>query len=197
MKTCLIDEELVGAGRGDIRGDISRILTNLGEDVEREGLLDTPARYEKAMRFLTSGYQTDLQKLVGSALFEEQSEGMVLVRDIEFFSLCEHHLLPFIGKAHVAYLPSGKVIGLSKIPRIVDAFARRLQVQERLTTQIGQALTEILRPRGVAVVIEASHLCMMMRGVEKQRSTTTTNFMQGEFQTHPHLRQEFHALLRP
>jgi GTP cyclohydrolase I len=190
MRTCLLAEDT-----SLIRNHIGSILSELGENTEREGLIDTPKRYEKAMRFLTSGYKIDLQELVGKAVFREDSEGIVIVRDIELFSLCEHHLLPFFGKAHVAYLPAGKVIGLSKIPRIVDAFARRLQVQERLTTQIGKALTELLNPKGVAVVIEAAHMCMMMRGVEKQRSMTTTSSMQGEFLNDATLRQEFLALL--
>src|SRR6185437_179872 len=158
-------------------------------------LQETPRRFEKAMRFLTSGYQSDLRKIVGNAVFKEESDGIVLVRDIELFSLCEHHLLPFFGRAHVAYLPAGRVIGLSKIPRIVDVFARRLQVQERLTNQVGKALNELLQPKGVAVVIEAAHMCMMMRGVEKQRSMTTTSFMHGEFLESPSLRQEFLGLL--
>lgn len=178
-----------------IRENVSAILKDLGEDVRREGLLDTPKRFEKAMRFLTSGYQEDLQALVGNALFNESAGGIVLVRDIELYSLCEHHMLPFFGKAHVAYLPAGKVIGLSKIPRIVDAFARRLQVQERLTGQIGRALTDLLQPKGVAVIIEAAHFCMMMRGVEKQRSMTTTSFMGGEFSENAILRQELLSLL--
>jgi GTP cyclohydrolase I len=178
-----------------IRDHISAILSQLGEDPSREGLLDTPKRYEKAMQFLTSGYQQDLKKLVGNAIFQEDSNGMVIVRDVEFFSLCEHHLLPFFGKAHVAYLPAGRVIGLSKIPRIVDAFARRLQVQERLTQQIGHGLSELLQPRGVAVILEGAHMCMMMRGVEKQKSMTTTSFMGGEFVDNRELRSEFLSLL--
>lgn len=178
-----------------IRDHISGILAELGEDLSREGLAETPLRYEAAIRFLTSGYREDLQQLIGNAIFNEKTDGIVIVRDIEFFSLCEHHILPFFGKAHVAYLPSGKIIGLSKIPRIVDAFARRLQVQERLTQNIGQALIELLQPKGVAVVIEAAHLCMMMRGVEKQRSMTTTQFKHGEFLQDAGLRQELHSLL--
>jgi GTP cyclohydrolase I len=182
-------------GDRPIRSHIEAILSQLGENTSREGLLETPQRFEKAMRFLTSGYTTDLQALVGNALFHEKSDGIVIVRDIELFSLCEHHLLPFFGRAHVAYLPAGKVIGLSKIPRIVDAFARRLQVQERMTTEIGTALAEILQPKGVAVILEAAHMCMMMRGVEKQRSTTTTSFMHGEFLNSPALRAELLSLL--
>jgi GTP cyclohydrolase I len=178
-----------------IRENITEILSALGEDPRREGLRETPRRFEKAMRFLTSGYEMDLKELVGNAVFHEKSDGIVIVRDIELFSLCEHHLLPFFGRAHVAYLPAGKVIGLSKIPRIVDAFARRLQVQERLTNEVGNALAELLQPKGVAVVVEAAHMCMMMRGVEKQRSMTTTSFMQGEFLQSASLRQEFLSLL--
>jgi GTP cyclohydrolase IA len=199
MRTSILLEESLHDVKGDERSQIQKniasTLTRLGEDLSREGLLETPARYEKAMRFLTSGYETDLEELVGNAVFTERSDGIVIVRDIELYSLCEHHLLPFFGRAHVAYLPDGKVIGLSKIPRIVDAFARRLQVQERLTTQVGEALTRLLEPRGVAVVIEASHLCMMMRGVEKQDSRTTTSFMSGAFRQDPATRQEFLTLL--
>jgi GTP cyclohydrolase IA len=178
-----------------IAGRMAAILTDLGEDVNREGLRDTPRRYEAAMQFLTSGYDTRLEEVVGNALFEAEGEGMVLVRDIEVFSLCEHHLLPFFGRAHVAYLPRRKIIGLSKIPRLVDAVARRLQVQERLTREIGEGLEKVLNPRGVAVVVEATHMCMMMRGVQKQRSETTTSFMQGEFRHDGGLRQELFSSL--
>lgn len=167
----------------------------LGEDPNREGLLTTPKRHAKAMQFLTSGYQADLDKIVGKALFKEDSSEIVIVRDIELFSLCEHHLLPFYGKAHVAYIPNGKIIGLSKIPRIVDVFARRLQVQERLTTQVSETLMKILNPLGVAVIIEAFHLCMMMRGVEKQHSNTITSSMRGVFRTDPTTRTELLHLL--
>jgi GTP cyclohydrolase I len=179
----------------DIGKHISGILNLIGEDLSREGLEDTPKRYAKAFQFLTSGYQADITKITGKALFKDDASEIVIVRDIEFFSLCEHHLLPFYGKAHVAYIPNGKIIGLSKIPRIVDAFARRLQVQERLTSQISGELEKILKPLGVAVVIEASHLCMMMRGVGKQNSSTITSSMLGEFRTNPTTRQEFMALL--
>ncbi|MFL5813870.1 MAG: GTP cyclohydrolase I FolE [Bdellovibrionia bacterium] len=171
------------------------ILELLGEDTSREGLLDTPKRYAKAMEFLTSGYKKDPQKIVGKALFSEGSSEIVIVRDIELFSLCEHHLLPFYGKAHVAYIPNGKIIGLSKIPRIIDAFARRLQVQERLTTQISEELMRLLNAHGVAVIIEASHLCMMMRGVEKQNSYTITSSMLGVFRDNETTRKELLHLL--
>lgn len=170
-------------------------LELLGEDVTREGLLDTPKRYAKAMEFLTSGYKKDINKIVGKALFSEGSSEIVIVRDIELFSLCEHHLLPFYGKAHVAYIPNGKIIGLSKIPRIVDVFARRLQVQERLTTQVSEELMKILNAQGVAVIIEAFHLCMMMRGVEKQNSYTITSSMLGVFRENETTRKELLHLL--
>jgi GTP cyclohydrolase IA len=188
------------AGTREPRGSrvstrIASILTELGEDLNREGLRDTPTRYEAAMRFLTSGYAMPPEQVVGDALFRAEGEGMVLVRDIEIFSLCEHHLLPFFGRAHVAYLPGEHIIGLSKIPRLVDALARRLQVQERLTAQIAESLASVLQPKGVAVVLEATHLCMMMRGVQKQRSETTTSIMQGEFRRDAQLRQEFFASL--
>jgi len=181
--------------REAIMKNISSTLSLLGEDVSREGLLDTPKRYAKAMESLTSGYRTDINAIVGKALFEEESNEIVIVRDIELFSLCEHHLLPFYGKAHVAYIPNGKIIGLSKIPRIVDVFARRLQVQERLTTQVSNELMRILKPHGVAVIIEAFHLCMMMRGVEKQNSYTITSSMLGVFRDQPTTRQELMHLL--
>lgn len=168
----------------------------MGEDLARDGLRDTPKRFAAAMRFLTSGYGTRIDEVIGNALFHAEGEDMVLVRDIEFFSLCEHHLLPFFGRAHVAYLPIETIIGLSKIPRLVDCIARRLQVQERLTTQIGEALGTLLQPRGVAVVVDATHLCMSMRGVQKQRSETTTTFFQGDFKLVPALRQEFVVSLR-
>lgn len=174
---------------------IRSILGLIGEDLEREGLRDTPKRYAKAMEFLTSGYKKDIRQIVGNALFNEGSSEIVIVRDIELFSLCEHHLLPFYGKAHVAYIPNGKIIGLSKIPRIVDAFSRRLQVQERLTTQISEELMRLLNAQGVAVIIEAFHLCMMMRGVEKQNSYTITSSMLGAFRDSPTTRMELLSLL--
>jgi GTP cyclohydrolase I len=171
------------------------ILELLGEDPSREGLRDTPKRYAKALQFLTSGYEKNVEHIVGKALFKEDSSEIVIVRDIELFSLCEHHLLPFYGKAHVAYIPDGKIIGLSKIPRIVDVYARRLQVQERLTTQISEKLMEILKPHGVAVIIESFHLCMMMRGVEKQSSYTITSSMLGTFRDNSVTRGELLNLL--
>lgn len=175
---------------------ITDILKEIGEDPEREGLKNTPQRVKKAYEFLTSGYKADLNKIVNGAIFMEPTEGMVLVRDIEMYSLCEHHMLPFYGKAHVAYIPNKKIIGISKIPRIVDAFARRLQVQERLTEQIAYAIEEILEPLGVAVVLKAKHLCMMMRGVEKQNSELFTSCMLGAFKTHIETRSEFLDLIR-
>jgi GTP cyclohydrolase IA len=170
---------------------VSQQLELIGEDPDRAGLISTPARVAKAMRFLTAGYGKEVRDVVGDALFEEDHDSMVLVRDIELYSLCEHHMLPFYGKAHVAYIPNGRIIGLSKIPRIVDVFARRLQVQERLTQQIADALMDVLEPRGVGVVIEAQHFCMMMRGVEKQNSSTVTSALRGEFKTCEMTRSEF------
>jgi GTP cyclohydrolase I len=170
---------------------VRRMLEFLGEDPDREGLLRTPQRVANALTWLTRGYETDVKEVVGSAVFEEAHENMVMVRDIELYSLCEHHLLPFFGKAHVAYIPDGKIVGLSKIPRIVEVFARRLQVQERLTEQIAHAVEEVLEPRGVGVVIEAYHLCMMMRGVEKQNSKTITSALRGQFRDDAKTREEF------
>ena len=166
-------------------------LALVGEDPEREGLLRTPERVAKAMRFLTAGYDMTVEGIVGNALFEEEHENMVMVRDIELYSLCEHHLLPFFGKAHVAYIPNGRIVGLSKLPRIVEMFARRLQVQERLTEQVATAIDDVLAPRGVGVVIEAFHMCMMMRGVEKQNSSTITSAMKGVFLEDRGTRDEF------
>jgi GTP cyclohydrolase I len=174
---------------------VAAILQALGEDIHREGLRDTPKRSAKALAFLTSGYSQSPEQIVGHALFPEKNRGLVLVRDVEFYSLCEHHLLPFFGKATVAYIPDGKVVGLSKIPRLVNAFARRLQVQERLTREIGEALASVLGTADVAVFLEASHLCMMMRGVEKQGGTTATSFVSGTFSHNPQLRQELFTLL--
>jgi len=171
------------------------VLEMLGEDPSREGLVRTPERYEKAMRYLTSGYTANLDELVNGALFTVKSDGMVIVKDIEFFSMCEHHMLPFFGKMHVGYLPKDKVIGLSKIPRIIDMFARRLQVQERLTLQVAEALSEVTSPRGVGVLCEARHFCMMMRGVEKQHSGTVTSTMLGGFRSNKSTRDEFLSLV--
>ncbi len=172
------------------------ILTRIGEDPTRDGLVRTPERMEKAMAFLTRGYRQDINEVLHEALFDVDYDEMVIVKDVEFFSMCEHHLLPFFGKAHVAYVPNGKVIGLSKIPRLVDVFARRLQVQERLTRQIGEAITEAINPQGVAIILEAQHLCMMMRGVEKQHSLTVTSAMLGVFKTQLQTRNEFLSLVR-
>ena len=171
--------------------EIRSILTKVGEDPNRDGLKNTPERVDRALRFLTSGYQMDVDELVNKALFDVAYDEMVIVRDIELFSLCEHHLLPFFGKCHVGYIPNGRVIGLSKIPRLVDMYARRLQVQERLTTQIAETINEKIHPRGVAVVIEAQHLCMIMRGVEKQHSTAVTSSLLGAFKDQPNTRNEF------
>jgi GTP cyclohydrolase I len=172
------------------------LLVRIGEDPNRDGLSRTPERMEKSMAFLTRGYTMDLNEVLHDALFDVDYDEMVIVKDIEFFSMCEHHLLPFFGKAHVAYVPDGKVIGLSKIPRLVDVFSRRLQVQERLTRQIGEAITDAIHPQGVAVIMEAQHLCMMMRGVEKQHSLTTTSAMLGVFKTQLQTRNEFLSLIR-
>jgi len=170
-------------------------LSALGEDPARQGLLRTPLRVAKSLEFLTSGYGTELEDVLNNAVFEEHCDEMVIVTDIELYSLCEHHMLPFFGKAHVAYLPDGKILGLSKVPRIVDMFARRLQVQERLTTEVAQAIEEAIEPRGVAVVVEARHFCMMMRGVQKQNSSTTTSCMLGHFKSDSKTRMEFLNLL--
>ena len=170
---------------------VRRILASLGEDPAREGLVKTPERVEGALRWLTQGYRQSVLDAVGDAVFEEAHQSMIMVRDIELYSLCEHHLLPFFGKCHIAYLPNGKIVGLSKLPRIVDVFARRLQVQERMTQQIATALQDALMPLGVAVVCEASHMCMMMRGVQKQNSVTTTSTMLGEFSVNASTRDEF------
>ncbi len=175
---------------------IRQTLLRLGEDPEREGLQRTPLRVAKAMDFLTSGYDMDIAELVRDALFSEDCKEMVVIKDIEFYSLCEHHMLPFFGRAHVAYLPAGKIIGLSKVARVIDVFARRLQVQERLTQQVADALSEALQPHGVAVVVEASHTCMMMRGVQKQNSTTVTSAMRGTFEQDARTRAELMELIR-
>ncbi|HEX2602666.1 MAG TPA: GTP cyclohydrolase I FolE [Gemmatimonadaceae bacterium] len=170
---------------------VRRELELIGEDPTREGLLSTPSRVAKAMDFLTQGYNSSAEEVVGEGIFAEEHDNMIMVRDIELYSLCEHHMLPFFGKAHVAYIPNGKIVGLSKIPRIVDVYARRLQVQERLTEQVAEGLCRVLNPKGVGVVIEASHLCMMMRGVEKQNSKTITSALRGAFREDSKTRDEF------
>ena len=173
-----------------------KILTDLGEDITREGLIDTPKRAENTFRYLTKGYQENIDDIINEALFESDMSEMVIVKDIEMYSMCEHHLLPFLGKCHVGYIPNGKVLGLSKIARIVDYFARRLQIQERLTQEIAQFIQSITDAKGVAVVIEARHLCMMMRGVEKQNSLMSTSVMLGDMRHNPSSRSEFIGLIR-
>lgn len=180
---------------GDVQEHIRAILTAIGEDPDRPGLRQTPERVDLALRWLTRGYGLSLAEVVGNGVFEEAHEEMILVRDIELYSLCEHHLLPFYGRAHVAYIPNGRLIGLSKLPRIVEVFARRLQIQERLTDQIADAIMEVLTPQGVGVVIDAAHLCLMMRGVEKQSSRTVTSAVRGLFRTDPKTRAEFLQLV--
>ncbi len=175
----------------------AEVLARIGEDPTRDGLLSTPSRVEKSMEFLTRGYHQSIEEVLHDALFDVDYDEMVIVKDIEFYSMCEHHMLPFFGRAHVAYVPHGKVVGLSKIPRIVDVFARRLQVQERLTQEIADAIEHAIHPQGVGVVIEAQHLCMMMRGVEKQSSTTVTSSMLGVFKSQLQTRNEFLSLVRP
>ncbi len=180
----------------DIHLLIRELLLRLGENPDREGLVRTPERVERSLQFLTQGYREEIEKLFAQARFSEPYDEMVLVRDIDFFSLCEHHMIPFFGKCHVAYIPDGKILGLSKIPRLVDALSHRLQVQERLTTQIAEALKTHLQPKGVAVVMEAQHLCTMMRGVQKQNTRMVTSSMLGTFRTDPKTRMEFLSLLR-
>jgi GTP cyclohydrolase IA len=175
---------------------VRKQLTLLGEDPAREGLVKTPGRVARSMAFLTRGYHQDARTVIGDAMFEEEHANMILVRDIELYSMCEHHMLPFFGKAHIAYIPDGRIVGLSKLARVVDIFARRLQVQERLTVEIAQAITDVLKPRGVGVVIEAAHLCMMMRGVQKQNSTTVTSAVLGSFREDPKTRDEFLRLIQ-
>jgi GTP cyclohydrolase I len=179
----------------DISAKVREILQELGEDPDRQGLSRTPERVEKSLRFLTQGYAQSASKVIGDALFHETHNNMVLVRDIEFYSMCEHHMLPFYGKAHVAYIPNGRIVGLSKMARVVDVFARRLQVQERMTDQIADALVAELMPHGVGVVLDAAHLCMMMRGVQKQGSSTITSAMRGSFLDDPRTREEFLRLV--
>jgi GTP cyclohydrolase I len=193
MKTPIATATLTSATYEEL---VREMLVRLGEDPDREGLVRTPARVEKAMQFLVKGYQEDPDALLRKALFTVSYDEMVIVKDIEMFSLCEHHLLPFFGKVHVAYIPNGKVIGLSKIPRLIEVFSRRLQIQERLTTQIAEAIQNTIEPQGVGVVIEARHLCMMMRGVEKQHSSAVTSSMLGSFRNEEETRTEFLSLIR-
>ena len=176
---------------GEMEALVRRQLELIGEDADRDGLLKTPERVAKSLAWLTRGYELDPRTVIGDALFEESHESMVMVRDIELYSMCEHHMLPFFGKAHIAYIPHKRIVGLSKLPRVVEVFARRLQVQERLTEQLADAVEEVLAPKGVGVVIEAAHLCMMMRGVEKQNSRTITSALRGSFRTDAKTRDEF------
>ena len=189
-----IDDEIDTDGVGQYAALVQEQLALVGEDPEREGLLKTPERVAKAMQFLTRGYHVRVEDIVGDAIFQEEHKNMVMVRDIELYSLCEHHMLPFFGKAHIAYIPDGRIVGLSKLPRLVDVFARRRQVQERLTEQIADAIDDVLAPLGVGVVIEAYHLCMMMRGVEKQNSRTITSALRGVFRDDARTREEFLSL---
>jgi GTP cyclohydrolase I len=194
MSNKKIEHTKNGIARADLAANYRNIMEHIGEDVHREGLVKTPERAAKAMQFLTSGYDEDAASILRGAMFKEDYRNMVIVKDIEMYSLCEHHLLPFYGKVHVAYIPDGYIVGLSKIPRVVDVFARRLQVQERLTGEILHAMQDTLKPLGVAVVIEAAHMCMMMRGVQKQNSLTTTSAFTGVF-AHTDTRNEFLKLL--
>ncbi len=187
--------EIAKARTISFQAEVRHMLGALGEDPDREGLSKTPERVEKALRWLTRGYGLSVMDAVGDALFEEQHNSMILVRDIELYSMCEHHILPFFGRAHVAYIPNGKIVGLSKLPRIVEVFARRLQVQERLTDQIADAIMDVLEPHGVGVLIEATHLCMAMRGVEKQNSRTVTSAVRGIFRSDIRTREEFLRLV--
>jgi GTP cyclohydrolase I len=180
----------------DIRKHVRAILAGLGEDADREGLEKTPERVEKALKFMTQGYSQDAGKVINDALFKVDYDEMVIIKDIDMFSMCEHHLLPFFGKAHVAYIPDGKVMGLSKVPRLVDMFARRLQVQERLTVQLADTIMQKVKPKGVGVVIEAMHFCMIMRGVEKQNSVAVTSCMRGVFHDQKQTRDEFLSLIK-
>jgi GTP cyclohydrolase I len=180
----------------DLRPHIRALISGLGDDPDRDGLVRTPERVEKAYRWLTKGYEMSVADVVGSGVFEESHESMILVRDIEMYSMCEHHMLPFFGKAHVAYIPKGRIVGISKLARLTEVFARRLQVQERLTDQVADALFNVLEPHGVGVVIEAHHLCMMMRGVEKQHSKTITSSVRGNFRTDQKTRDEFLRLVQ-
>jgi GTP cyclohydrolase I len=191
------DDFAVDGDLAEFETIVHRQLELIGEDPSRDGLLKTPSRVAKAMMWLTRGYNQTAAEVIGDALFEENHENMVMVRDIEMYSMCEHHMLPFFGRAHVAYIPDGKIVGLSKIPRVVEVFARRLQVQERLGEQVADALEEVLKPKGVGVVIEAVHLCMMMRGVEKQNSRTITSSLRGVFKDDARTRSEFLRLAHP
>ena len=193
MKEAVESTTLTSASFEDL---VREMLVRLGEDPEREGLVRTPARVQKAFEFLTKGYNEDPEAMLKKALFTVTYDEMVIVKDVEMFSLCEHHMLPFFGKVHVAYIPNGKVIGLSKIPRLIEMFSRRLQIQERLTTQIAETIQKVIQPQGVGVVIEARHLCMMMRGVEKQHSAAVTSSMLGCFREEQETRQEFLSLIR-
>ncbi len=196
LEKSLAASDTVLVSDDEMRQAVRTLLIGLGEDPDREGLIDTPKRVVKALQFLTSGYHQSLEELLNNAVFHENSNEMVLVRDIDIFSSCEHHILPIIGRAHVAYIPDGKVVGLSKIARICDMYGRRLQVQERLTSQIADALQSLLQPKGVAVVVEATHMCMVMRGVQKPGSWTTTSAMRGEFADDVNTRQEFMNSIR-
>lgn len=179
-----------------LESSVKNMLVELGEDPSREGLVDTPERVAKAFRFLTKGYHENLKDVIGRGIFNETTDDMVIVRDIEFYSLCEHHMLPFFGKCHIGYIPNGKIIGVSKMARIVEHFARRLQLQERLTSQVAHAIIDSIAPEGVGIVMEAQHLCMLMRGVEKQNSVMTTSVMLGSFRNEPETRQEFLNLIK-
>ena len=190
MKQYDLDDDLF-QGNNKLERLYHGVIEEIGEDPTRQGLLKTPYRSAKALQFLTQGYTQKVDEIVNGAIFDEEFDDMVIVKDIEFYSLCEHHILPFFGKCHVGYIPNKRIVGLSKIPRIIDMFARRLQVQERLTHQIAQAINEVLQPQGIAVVMEAQHMCMMIRGVEKQRSNTFTNVMLGTFRTEDSTRAEF------
>jgi GTP cyclohydrolase I len=190
------EDVAAGSAADPMEAAVRKLIAEIGEDPDREGVFKTPARVAKSLRFLTSGYRKDLDKVLNGALYSVEYDEMVIVKDIEIFSMCEHHLLPFFGRCHVAYVPNGKVIGLSKIPRIVDVFARRLQVQERLTVEIAQTIMDKIKPHGVGVIVEARHLCMIMRGVEKQNSTAVTSHMLGVFRDNEGTRSEFLRLLK-
>lgn len=195
IKQLHLDDINVQVDRLNVEPLIRELLLKMGEDPEREGLLKTPGRVDRSLAFLTAGYRMRLQDIINDAIFHESGSELIVVRDIEFYSMCEHHMLPFFGVAHVAYIPNGRVIGLSKIPRIVELFARRLQLQERLTRQVAECIREVLAPKGVAVITQARHLCMMMRGVEKQSSMTAASAMLGAFCDDPHKRSELLSLL--